>query len=184
VSYLQRHHPSSPNAQRLGAHLPGFVESEAEWNSDSTLVNIVRMEWLITEVVFEAYQENLALEKLPTLSPEEFASSSFEVDSTHRMLRTVELIEDLWMARSSESLDFEGLGQDIAKPWLLMRREREGRITFFRLTEGEALLWQHLSSGQKLSEICEDLGDQVELVAEAMPELGNWIQLGLIKNLK
>jgi hypothetical protein len=182
--YLVAYPPAQSNAAWVGARLPRFVAEDAHWLGDRNLLECVTLEWMTSEVSFEAWVDERAQERLQSLAPETLAHSIFILDPSVRALRCEVPLEDLWLERHRfETLRLAGL-QPIHsdKPWLFLRRGKNGDIRFLRLSATEKLMWDELSRGRDLSSVCSIL-EAHEDAASALSQLGYWAQVGLIKDI-
>lgn len=181
LNYLQTFPSNYRSIRWFGDKLADFLSS---LKTENYLIEMAKLEWLVTEV-FDAKDANiLSADKLNTIQSIKWGELSFIMHPSIRRLNCNWNVVDIWSAVTNHESPPPFKWRDMPVAWLFWRKELTEH--FNSLSIYEAWMLDAMLSGSSFGLICEGLctwiaEEQVGRYAASL--LKTWIEVGLITDI-
>lgn len=164
----------------FGGALPTFLQTMQPYADKPVLKEMAAFEWVLTEVFDSPDHAILQLEKMAEIPHTKWPEMRFKLSPAVRRMDFCWNIISLWNAIKADNF-LEPVLNDESTQCLIWRRGYE--VQFCSLSSDEAFMIDSMCSGKNFGEICEGLGQWVELdhiALHAASLLKRYIMDGLI----
>lgn len=174
-AYAREHPSDRPDLGQFGRHLPAFLRRfPASERAD--LGDLAALEWVRSEVFFEAPADPVAREALAALGPGAFADARLRLVPALRFLVLDHDVTALW--RRLE--DGEPPGSPSADPTAAAVWRAGYEVFHGRVEPDEARALEAARAGEPLASVCAAFGQREDPAAAAFAALASWFDEGWI----
>jgi len=170
TQFAHKNESTSGDLNQYGDAFPAFLEAYRPARNLVYLPDVARLEWRWHETFHATNQQTLDLEKLATVSPEDYGRIIFDLQAGYRSLQTPYPVDRIWQVNQPEHADPELVHLDSEPRWLVIYRfDFEVRIA--NVTQGMHTLTEALAGKRQLSDATDDA-----LAAEPELDVGTAVQ--------
>lgn len=185
AGYIPAHPSQQRSLRHYGDALPNYLKVTVPFRDHLIIADIARFERALMSAFDAAEAERATLSDLQALPPEQWPDMQLRFHPSVQIFKTHWNSVESWQAIKQEQ-DPQPAQQQHNSHWVLWRNSE--RLTeFTSLPDHELQMIESALHGANFASLCEQLlahfdADQVGL--EALKALSNWINLGLLSQLK
>ncbi len=170
--YIKKYPSKSPDLGEYGDKFSDFLAAFEPIKQLPYLPDVAHLEWSYHQVFNGKQENNLDITKLAKIPPEAWNKLIFNLPENHVLLESFYPINRIWEVNQPEYEGDDTIHLDNKKIYIFLRR-KDYQISLELPNEKEWELLQLLAKSQPLETICDQLGNQIELLLEFVQK--GWI---------
>jgi len=183
-AYLDIHPSTNRSIRWFGDQLGNFIASKNEFVAMPYLVELARVEWILTEVFDAPNVPVFQLDEIAKIPPEHWSNMRLFIHPSVKSLSLMWNVDAIWQAITDKLTPAEPKQNEHPVIWIFWRKDLINK--FSPLTADEAWAITAVLEEKSFAEICEGLcrwHSEDTVAIHAASYLKGWITVGLITKI-